>query len=279
MGKMAPVASMIDSPAALAEVVGYCHRLDSIALDTEFVWERTYYPRLGLVQVAAQAGECWLVDAVALRDLTPLAALLEAPQVTKVLHDAPQDLTILRRATGAYPARVYDTRCAAALAGLSSTTSLAELVAATVGVQLAKTESRTNWVQRPLSSEQVQYAAEDVCYLHAVRCELQRRVAALGRAEWVEQELAGMAEPSLYDERDPHIQYQRLKGAGRLSRRELAVLRELAAWREEEARRRDRPRRRVVEDHVLLDLARRQPRSPAARSTSRSRRRFRSRTR
>ncbi len=261
---MNSTVAMVDSPAALAAMVAQCARLESIALDTEFVWERTYYPRLGLVQVASADGSCWLVDAVALPDLCPLGALLAGDGLTKILHDAPQDLMILRRATGTAPRRIYDTRCAAALAGLRSTTSLAELVAATVGAHLAKSASRTNWLQRPLSAEQVQYAIEDVGYLHAVRARLERQVAARRRAAWLAEELAELSDLSANREREPRLQYRRIKGAGSLSRREAAVLCELAAWREEEARRCDRPRSRVVEDRVLLELARQQPRTPAA---------------
>ena len=255
---------MIDTAHALADLVAQGHECQSIALDTEFVWERTYYPRLGLIQVALDVGTCFLIDAPAIPDLAPLGTLLAAPHTLKILHDAPQDLTILGRVTGALPVRIFDTRCVAGLAGLSSTTSLAGVVAATVGVDLAKTESRTDWLQRPLTAEQIQYAAEDVCYLHEVCDDLQRRVEVRGRAAWLREELAALDAPDLYMERDPRFQYLRIKGNGRLGHRETSVLRELAAWREEEARRRDRPRGRVVPDDVLLELARRKPRSREA---------------
>jgi ribonuclease D len=259
--KMTPSPVMIDAPEALLELVERGRLCESIAVDTEFVWDRTYYADLGLVQVALDGDTCFLLDTVALEDLSPFGELLAAPALTKILHDAPQDLTILRRATGGFPRNVFDTRCAAGLAGLSSTMSLGDLVAATVGVHLPKTESRTDWVRRPLTDEQVEYAAEDVCYLHAVRDELCRRIAALGRTSWLEEELSTLDDPEPYREREPWEQFQRVKGSGRASRRELAILRELAAWREEEARRCDRPRGRVVMDKTLMDVSRRKPRT------------------
>ena len=150
-------------------------------------------------------------------------------------------------------------RCAAGLANMSSTSSLAELLENTIGVSLEKTETRTDWVQRPLSEEQLAYAIDDVCYMHEVRDVLIKRVEEIGRSEWLAEELATYDKPSLYEDRDPREQYQRVKGAGRASPREFAVLREVAAWREHEARRRDRPRSHVLTDETLVFLARRKP--------------------
>lgn len=258
---MNPDQPMIDTPEALARLAGRLEQAERIALDTEFVWDRTYYPKLGVVQVGLDDGECYLIDAVALPDLAALAPAVAAPERVKILHDAPQDLTIVRRVTGAFPRNVFDTRCAAGLAGLSSTTSLGDLVAQAIGVSLPKTESRTNWLQRPLAPEQVEYAVDDVRYLGPVRAELLSRVAALGRTDWLLEELGGLDDPELYVERDPQQQYLRVRGAGRASPRELAILRELAAWREEEARRCDRPRERVLPDASLVRLARSRPRA------------------
>lgn len=258
---MNPDQPMIDTPEALARLAGRLEQAERIALDTEFVWDRTYYPRLGVVQVGLDDGESYLIDGVALPDLSALAPAVSSPDRVKILHDAPQDLTIVRRVTGAFPRNVFDTRCAAGLAGLSSTTSLGDLVAQAIGVSLAKTESRTNWLQRPLAPEQVAYAVDDVRYLGPVREELLSRIAALGRTDWLLEELGGLDDPELYVERDPRQQYLRVRGAGRATPRELAVLRELAAWREEEARRCDRPRERVLPDASLVRLARGRPRS------------------
>ena len=250
---------MIDTPQALAKLVDRALTKECVALDTEFVWNRTYYPKLGVIQLALAGDDCHLIDTVALEDLSPLGAVLEHSYIELILHDAVQDLTILRQATGAFPRNIFDTRCAAGFANMSSTTSLAELLANTIGVALEKTETRTDWTQRPLSDKQLAYAIEDVCYMHEVRDVLRQRVAKIGRNQWLAEELAAYDEPSLYEERDPREQYLRVKGAGRAAPRERAILRELAAWRELEARRRDRPRNHVLSDETLVYLSRRKP--------------------
>lgn len=257
-----PTGYMIDTPQALAELVDRALTKARVALDTEFVWNRTFYPKLGVIQLALAGDDCHLIDTVALEDLSPLGQVLQDPEIELILHDAQQDLTILRQVTGAFPRNVFDTRCAAGLANMSSTTSLAELLELTLGTVLDKTETRTDWVRRPLSDEQLAYAIEDVCYMHEVRDVLRDRIEEIGRSAWLAEELATYDDPSLYQERDPREQFQRVKGAGRASPRERAVLRELAAWREDEARRRDRPRSHVITDETLVYLARRQPQSP-----------------
>lgn len=257
---------MIDTAEGLQRLVTRILQMGSVAMDTEFFWERTFYPRLGVVQLGLSDGRCELVDAPAIGGfepggLKPLAPLLGAPGVVKILHDAPQDLVILRRAAGAAPTNIFDTRCAAGFAGLSSTISLGNLLNELLDIELPKTETRADWLKRPLSPKQVRYAEDDVHYLHQVREELERRAAARGVDGWLREELAAMDDPALYEERDPRTQFTRLKGTGRLRPRELAVLRELAAWREETARRRDLPRGRVLADRTLVHLARIQPRT------------------
>jgi len=258
---------MIDTTEGLERLVEHILRLGSVALDTEFFWERTFYPRLGVVQLGLPDGRCELVDAPAIGGfepggLGPLARLLDAAGVVKILHDAPQDLVILRRAAGAAaPRTIFDTRCAAGFAGLPATISLSNLLNELLGVELPKTETRADWLKRPLSEKQVRYAEDDVRYLHQARDELERRAAANGVDGWLREELTALDDPGLYGERDPRVQYTRLKGTGRLRPRELAVLRELAAWREKTARRRDIPRGRVLADKTLVHLARVQPQS------------------
>ena len=250
---------MIDTPAALAELVDAVCQRECIALDTEFVWERTYYPKLGVVQAAFSKDEHYLIDVRAIEDLSPLGRVLADPHVVKILHDAPQDLTILRQATGAFPRRIFDTRCAAAFAGLSSTLSLNALLTEVLGIQLDKSETRADWLKRPLSPEQLAYAIEDVRHLPLARQELIARVQDKGRKSWLEDEMERYDNPQLYTERDSNLQFERIKGTGRLSPKNLAILRELAAWRDVEARRRDIPRSHVVSDEGLLGLARRKP--------------------
>ena len=255
---------MIQTAEHLAALVARVLAAPSVALDTEFVWERTFYPRLGVIQAGLPSGECFLIDACAGIDLAPLGAVLASPQVEKILHDAQQDLTILSRVTGQLPRRVFDTRTAAGFAGCVATISLQELLATMRSVALSKTETRTNWLRRPLSDKQVAYALDDVKHMHALRDEVRRRVDAFGHLSWLDEELAAYDDPSLYMERDPRAAYERVKGAGLLHGRKLAVLRELAAWRELEARRRDLPREHVTSDSALIATARHSPQTPEA---------------
>ena len=254
---------MIDTQQALEALVERALTVDCVALDTEFVWERTYYPRLGLVQVGFAEEDSALIDATALPDLTPLGRVLADPAVVKVLHDAPQDLTILHRATGAFPQNIFDTRRAAGFVGLSATLSLGDLLRETIGVSLTKTEARTDWLRRPLSASQQSYAHDDVRFMPAARAELLTRARQRNHEAWLYEELTAYDDPALYKEKDPYLQYLRIGGAGRLSPRQRSVLRELTAWREKEARRRDRPRGHIIADKALTELARRLPRSRA----------------
>jgi ribonuclease D len=252
---------MISTVEALKDVVAQAREAECVALDTEFVWEDTYYPKLGIIQLGWSKTECYLIDAVAVHDLSPLGDLLADAHTVKILHDAQQDLWILRHATGVTACRIFDTRCAAGFAGMSSTLSLSNLLRMCLNVLLPKTETRTDWLQRPLSDEQLEYALDDVRYLPTLRDYLLKAVKQLGREAWLNDELALYDNESLYDDRDPDVQYQRVKGIGRLSRHELAVVRELAAWREAEAKVRDVPRSRVLSDEAFLEIARRKPKA------------------
>ncbi len=250
---------MIDDEQGLAERLDEARRLGCAAVDVEMVWERTFYPALGVIQLGLGPDACHLVDAVALEGrLGPLGELL-AGSTVKILHDALQDLTVLRAATGASPRRIFDTRIAAGFAGLPHTVSLRDLLQELFGVELEKTETRTDWLRRPLTGTQIGYAEDDVRYLVDAREELLRRAEAAGVEDWLQEEMAGLDDPALYEERDPREAFRRVKGYGKLGRRELAVLRELAAWREAEARELDRPRGQVASDKLLLLLAHRQP--------------------
>lgn len=251
-------AELITAPDALARVSNHLLQMPAVAVDTEFFWERTFYPLLGLVQLATADG-CWLIDTVALGDLRPLGPVLASPEVLKVLHDAPQDLGILARAADASPRAVFDTRLAAGFAGLPSTCSLQVLLRETLGIELAKAETRSDWLRRPLSPNQLRYAAEDVLYLLRARDVLLARCADDAVRGWLAEDLARLDAPALYRDRDPYLAFLRVKGSSRLGARPLAVLRELAAWRENEARTRDWPRAHVLPDALLTELAQRAP--------------------
>lgn len=257
-------AELITTADRLERLAGQLLHADAVAVDTEFFWERTFYPILGLVQLATGDGACWLIDTVRLRDIRALGPVLAAPSVTKVLHDAPQDLGILARATGALPRTVFDTRLAAGFAGYGATCSLQALLREALGIDLSKAETRSDWLRRPLSANQLRYAADDVLHLIALREALLARCASDTVRGWLKQDLERLDDPSAYQERDPRLMYLRVKGGARLDARQLALLRELAAWREQEARQRDWPRGHVLSDDLLVALALRPPADRAA---------------
>ncbi len=247
--------NMIDTPQALQNLVALLDGAPCVAVDTEFVWERTFYARLGLVQFGTHDGTCYLVDTVALPDVTPLGTVLADPRTVKILHDAPQDLMILRRATGVIPQNIFDTRLAAGFAGLSSEISLQNLLATLLEIQLPKGHTRADWMARPLSGEQLEYAADDVRYLPRAATLIREKACAAGIESWLNEELKLLDDPSITGERSHQDSYRRIRGSGRLGARSLAVLRELAAWREMEAQNSDLPRQHVIEDTELLSVA------------------------
>ena len=258
-----PPANWIDRPERLADAVARWQHAPEIAVDTEFVFERTYRPRLGIIQVAA-GDEIALVDAVRIKDLTPLAAILGGGP-RKLVHSGSGDLPILRRAAGVTPQPLLDTQIAAAFAGLGASLSYAALVKAILGVELGKHETRTDWLRRPLTPEQLRYAAEDVEYLPAVAAELERRSAELGRLEWALEDSATLA--AVDDATEPRTAWRRVKGLDRQPSAVRAVGRALAVWREREAERLDVARPFLLRDETLIALARRENLAPADAAT------------
>ena len=252
---------LINTPNELETLVNRALDAPCVGIDTEFVWEQTYYPRLGIIQMGLSENDCHLIDAVTLSDLSPLGTLLSDPHTVKILHDAQQDLWILRRITDAIPCNIFDTRCAAGFAGLSSNLSLGNLLRMRLNIQLPKTETRTDWLRRPLSDKQLEYALDDVRFLPALREHILTDIQRRGRENWLAEELRQYDIAKLYDDRAPEEQYTRVKGTGRLSRRDMAIVRELAAWREKKARQVDRPRNRVISDDAIVQIARRKPQS------------------
>ena len=253
---------MISASAALRALVDRLQEEAVLAFDTEFTWERTYYARLGLVQIATADGRCFLVDPLAAGDLAPLGELLANARIVKILHDAPQDLMILRRATGVAARNVFDTRLAAGFAGLASTLSLANLLAETVDVHLAKAHTRADWLARPLAPEELDYAADDVRYLPEVAERLRARARTAGVEAWLDEDLAALDDPALTADKPVTDAYLRIRAAANLSPRPLAALRELAAWREAAARAADLPRRWLLEDGELVAIAAALPQTP-----------------
>lgn len=258
---METLNTLIQNETDLNLLVQKARQTDAVALDTEFVWERTYYPQLGLIQIALSDEECYLIDPIAIKDLSALGKLLSDRGVIKILHDAPQDLTILQQATGAIPQNIFDTRLAAGFSGLPATLSLANLIKELLDIDLAKNETRTNWVKRPLTDAQVDYALDDVRYLRAVRVLLLSGVIGPKIKSWLQEELNLLNNPANYNSTNNSERYRKIRGSNSLSRTGLAILKNLAVWRDGMAQKRDRPRGHIIKDTGLIELAKLQPKT------------------
>ncbi|HYM29014.1 MAG TPA: ribonuclease D [Steroidobacteraceae bacterium] len=252
---------VLTTAPALVELSARLAASARIGLDTEFLRERTYRAQLCLVQLATP-DEAACVDPLALADLTPLAAVLAAPAVLKVMHASRQDLEVLLPAMGR-TRPVFDTQIAAALTGLPAQVGYAEAVRRLLGQELAKSHTRTDWSRRPLSGEQIEYALDDVRYLlplaDALRAELER----LGRLAWLEEEMAALDDTRALVV-DPDHAWLRLKGLRDLDPGRERVARSLAAWRERTAAEHNRPRGWILDDAVLRDVVLQVPRSLTA---------------
>jgi ribonuclease D len=249
--------------ADTAELARLCHRLaaaDYVAVDTEFMRDKTFYPRLCLVQLAGPQ-EAAAVDTLAPDlDLKPLFDLLVNPTVIKVFHAARQDIETLFHITGTIPAPLVDTQVAAMVCGFGDAVSYETLAAKMVGARIDKSSRFTDWARRPLTERQVTYALSDVTHLRPTYEKLKRRIDKSGRAGWVAEEMAILTDPATYRQ-EPRESWRRLKVRSEKPRF-LAVLREIAAWREEEAQRRDLPRNRIVKDETLIEIAAHAPTTP-----------------
>src|SRR3954471_15612711 len=247
----------IDTDEALARAARLWAEAPLVGLDTEFIRTNTFFHRLALIQVS-DGHTSWLIDPLAARDLSPLIEVFRSPGI-KILHSASEDMEVFFRALGVLPEPIFDTQIAGALAGAGPFLSYQKIVAAYLGVELAKEETRTDWLARPLSAAQLAYAAEDVAYLVPLYERLTADLEALGRLDWALEDSAALLDTTRFQE-DDESAYLRVKGAGRLDRRQLGALQILSSWREKEARRRDLPRNFVLKEGLLLDLAVRRPR-------------------
>lgn len=227
------------------------------ALDTEFIREKTYWPKLCLIQVATPR-RLACVDPLACESLEPLLAVLDDRAVTKVLHAADQDLETFHHLSGRMPQPLFDTQIAAPLLGHPEQAGYARLVESVLGVKLSKGHARTDWTERPLPADALAYAADDVRYLVPLYESLHAGLAERGRLEWLADDFNALADPARF-QRPPADAWQRLKGFERLSSASRAVAAALAEWRERSAREQDRPRGHILRDDALMDIARTLP--------------------
>lgn len=226
-----------------------------VAIDTEFLREKTYYAKLCLIQMATP-DESVVVDPFAV-DIKALIPLMENLKITKLFHAASQDLEIIYRELGVLPTPIFDTQVAAALLGHTQQIGYAALVHSECNVQLKKIESYTDWSRRPLSASQIRYAADDVIYLPTLYENMKEELERKNRLHWLDDDFFLLSDPKKY-EVDIYDRFRRLKRVSQLSRRQLAAAREVAAWRESEAQRRDIPRKWVVTDEQIVEVCKRE---------------------
>lgn len=247
----------VDSPELLEELCDRLRGAAAIALDTEFMREKTYFAQLALLQICnGEVIAC--VDPLALKDLQPLMDIIYDRDIQKVMHASRQDLEIFFDLNGDLPGPMFDTQIAATLLGYGDQVSYATLVRDMLGVELEKIHTRTNWTQRPLDRGQIVYAQDDVRYLLPIWQRQIRQLGDMGRSDWLDDDFEQLTNPQHYT-REPQEAWLRIRGIRVLKGLQLAGLQELAAWREFRAREQDKPRKWVLRDDVLVDLARRMP--------------------
>src|SRR6201996_7030483 len=264
MNSGGPLASLARSEE-VADAAALARSAGRLGIDTEFMSEGRYRALLCLVQVAVDDPDdggdpsIFLIDALTDVDVTPLARLLADPEIEVVLHAGRQDVAILRRAWRTELHNIFDTQIAAGFAGASAQAGYGNLLGQVLGERVGKTASYTRWDARPLTAEQLGYAAEDVAHLLQLSDEIQRRLERSGRAEWAREECRRLEAAT--DERDPETAWERLPRIGQLDPRSRAVAQALAAWRERTASDLDRPVGSIVADPALVELAKRRPSS------------------
>ncbi len=247
----------VDDTAQLAQLCAAWHEKELLAVDTEFIRTRTYYPIPALIQVFDGSSN-YLIDPVAIDDFAPLTALMNNPAVIKAMHSCSEDLEVFARLLGVLPQTVCDTQIAASLCGCGHSVGYANLVSSLLGVTLPKEETRSDWLQRPLTQAQCTYAALDVQYLYSLALELLQKLDQAGRRDWLLQEYARLQQGFNSAEQSDNA-LARFKLAWRLNPRQLRVLQRLALWREQTARELDLPRNRLVPERSLQQIAEMQP--------------------
>lgn len=225
-----------------------------LAVDTEFIRTKTFYPEAGLLQIADKHGS-YLIDPLLITEWQPLIEVFTHPLVVKVFHACLEDLEVCRRLLGVFPEPLADTQLAAAYAGMGSSLSYQKVLEESLGLHLPKEETRSDWLRRPLSSQQVSYATADVHFLYKVYPKLLQRLKELQREHWLNEDCQWLLKQALEAEK-PENYYKRIKQGWRLRAQELFLLKHLSLWREKVARQENRPRNHVIDGQVLWNMAR-----------------------
>jgi ribonuclease D len=249
---------IVTQPEELAACCEYLAGCQHFGFDTEFVGEDTYHPRLCLIQLATPE-RLILIDPLTVGPLDALWRILIDPANLVIVHAGREEVRLCRHWTGQTPRNFFDLQIAAGLIGLAYPLGHANLVSQVLGMQIAKSETLTEWRDRPLTPRQIHYAFDDVRFLLPLWQKLSSRIAQLGRAEWAAEEFARLANHAAPAEPSALEKWRKLRGVGSLDRRRLAIVRELSRWREETAARTNRPARTIVRDDLLIEIARRNP--------------------
>lgn len=252
----------IDSNDELDALCARWRQQAAIAVDTEFMRSSTFYPIAGLIQIGDGKG-CYLIDPLAITRFDALRDLMLDENVTKVMHSCSEDMEVFQCLLDCVPSPVFDTQLAAAFAGFGFSVGYAGLVKATLLHEIPKEETRSDWLQRPLSVAQLKYAALDVAHMLVVYGTLLQILKSHNRLQWVKDDCADLVRQAREPE-DFSVAYQKVGLAWKLRSNELALLRDLCIWRETEARARDIPRNRLIKEAALWEIARKQPQDKAA---------------
>ena len=247
----------IDTPDQLVKLCEQIKKETWLALDTEFLREKTYYPKFCLLQIATPE---WVacVDPIALPKLDVLFEAIYNPAIVKVFHSCRQDLEIFFQWTGQLPSPIFDTQVAAPLLGFQDNPGYAMLVSSLLSVNLNKAHTRADWSKRPLTEAELEYAADDVIYLCQIYQIMVQKLTALGRIDWLKNDFAELTNPALYTV-DPEKAWFKIKGKNKLTGKQLSIIQTLAEWREKTAQAEDRPKSWLLRDELLFDLAKLQP--------------------
>lgn len=230
-----------------------------LAVDTEFLREKTYWPRLCLIQLATEE-ESVAIDPFRVKDLSDLAELFVDENIVKLFHAAGQDMELIVHEMGVIPKPVFDTQIAASLLGDMLQIGYGSLVLNECNVKLKKADSFTDWSRRPLTDSQIEYALDDVIYLPRIYRSMKERLEKLGRLSWLDRDFEELCDPARY-EVDPYERFKRLKRVNQLTPRQLSAAREVAAWRETQAMKRNIPRKWIMTDEQVVEICKREPRT------------------
>jgi ribonuclease D len=252
-----PDAIWIDRSDELDALAHALKSATSIGVDTEFLRERTFFPKLCLLQLSAN-GQIWCIDTLRVGGLDAVMPALTAHDSRKLIHAARQDLEAVYLTSKQVISPVFDTQIAAACIGMKPQVGYAELVKTLLEVTIPKGQTRTDWSRRPLTREQLEYAADDVLYLGAIAAELNQRLVKLGREQWMREDCLELEDRRLY-EPDPALAWTRLRGIGQLDPQPRARAKAIAVWREKLAREKDLPRSWILADAAIFHIAHANP--------------------